>query len=629
MTIKISLSTETINVPLDSLSLDPLNPRQTHPAGSVEELADRIAANGLLQNLGVRPDEREGRFLVSFGGRRFAALKHLVKTKRLAKNAPVPCRLGTAEDATVSGLDENMSRLAMHPADMFAAFSALIEQGLSVDAVALRFGITEQTVHRRMRLGRLSPVVLDAFREGRISEEAAKAFSIVSDHAAQERVLSDIESRAAFPGAHTIRNMLTQGDVPVHDPRSRFVSLQAYEAAGGLVRRDLFANHDGSATLADPELLNRLTLDGLEQVAVRVRAEGWADVTVRLEGPDRMELIGWTRAEPSDCRDLAPADAERFAAITARMGELEALDELTDDEDEELACLEAEQGKIKDRSEWYDAATVERGRAVIYLGLYGEPGIARLVPVAESESQALASANTATNRPAKANPQEAAGKGLTAALTASLLAHRTVALQAHVALRPGLALRLLAQALMLDRAHCAYAAPLRIRLSRPETLPFDAAQETKDGPARKVLDEAHERRGDHQPGAPDGLLPWLLAMEDSQVIDLIAPLLAESIDAGSTDWTARTNGLAAQAARAADYDPSPYWTATTESYFGRVSKEQIAEAVRETGECVNLGAKKAEVATEATRRVSGTGWVPTLLRAPPAANDDGDRLAAD
>ena len=208
--------------------------------------------------------------------------------------------------------------------------------------------------------------------------------------------------------------------------------------------------------------------------------------------------------------------------------------------------------------------------------------------------------------------------GLSGAMTASLLAHRTVALQAHVAQRPSLALRLLAQALILNHTNAAYRAPLGLRLSQPATLSYQLEQETKDGPARRLLNEAHERRGDHQPGETHALLPWLLAMEDAQVLDLLAPLVAGGIDAGSTDWTRDGNGLQAQAAAAAGFDAGPYWTPDTETYFGRVTKAQIAGAVRESGASGSFSpdGKKADVAAAATRLVADTGWLPALLRPP-------------
>lgn len=125
---------------------------------------------------------------------------------------------------------------------------------------------------------------------------------------------------------------------------------------------------------------------------------------------------------------------------------------------------------------------------------------------------------------------------------------------------------------------------------------------------------AHERRDDHAPGVADDLLAWLLAMDDSQVIDLIAPLIAGCVDAGSEDWSAGAGtSLAAQAAR---FNAATYWTADSDTYFGRVSKDQIAAAVQDVGGSISP-AKKAEMAAEATRKVAGLDWLPVLLRMPP------------
>ena len=68
---------------------------------SIEQLADDIARRTLLQSLTVRPvldvDGNEtGFFEIPAGGRRFRALELLVKQKRLAKTAPIPCGCGDA-----------------------------------------------------------------------------------------------------------------------------------------------------------------------------------------------------------------------------------------------------------------------------------------------------------------------------------------------------------------------------------------------------------------------------------------------------------------------------------------------------------------------------------------------------
>ena len=84
------------DIALDKLVASDANVRRIKAGVSVEDLAEDIVRRGLLQSLNVRPElDDEGaetcRFTVTAGGRRLAALKLLVKQKRLAKNAPVPC----------------------------------------------------------------------------------------------------------------------------------------------------------------------------------------------------------------------------------------------------------------------------------------------------------------------------------------------------------------------------------------------------------------------------------------------------------------------------------------------------------------------------------------------------------
>lgn len=124
--------------------------------------------------------------------------------------------------------------IAMHPADQFEAFRKLIDAGSSTADVAARFGVPEKLIAQRLRLGRLSPVILDAYRNGEIGFEAAKAFAITDDQAAQERVFLDLTELDC--DARTVRRILTEGEVRPSDKRVRFIGLDTYLAAGGTVR---------------------------------------------------------------------------------------------------------------------------------------------------------------------------------------------------------------------------------------------------------------------------------------------------------------------------------------------------------------------------------------------------------
>ena len=145
------------DIPFDKLVLSQSNVRRLKAGLSIEELAEDIARRSLLQSLSVRPvldadGQPTGMFEVPAGGRRFRALELLVKQKRLAKNAPVPCIVREEGIAEEDSLAENVQRVALHPLDQFRAFKALIDKGLGEDEIAARFFVTPNVVKQRLRL---------------------------------------------------------------------------------------------------------------------------------------------------------------------------------------------------------------------------------------------------------------------------------------------------------------------------------------------------------------------------------------------------------------------------------------------------------------------------------------------
>ena len=132
-------------VPLSCLALAPENVRKT-PANQFAEaeLVASIKAHGLLENLVARADDPDSdgteRFAVVAGGRRLAALKALAEDGTLDANHPVPCKIAANGNAGELSLAENVIRIAMHPADQVVAFSQLARSGITVAAIAARFG---------------------------------------------------------------------------------------------------------------------------------------------------------------------------------------------------------------------------------------------------------------------------------------------------------------------------------------------------------------------------------------------------------------------------------------------------------------------------------------------------------
>ena len=105
---------------------------------------------------------------------------------------------------------ENIVRVAMHPTDQFAAFQAMADQGRSVDEIASRYGVAGRTVEQRLKLARVSPALIAAFKEDEIGREAMMDFTITDDHGCQERVWRTCGGRSY---ATDVRRRLTEGKI--------------------------------------------------------------------------------------------------------------------------------------------------------------------------------------------------------------------------------------------------------------------------------------------------------------------------------------------------------------------------------------------------------------------------------
>ncbi len=286
---KIMLSA-TRDIPFNKLILSQQNVRKTKGGVSIEELAEDIVRRGLLSSLNVRPqlndDGKEtGIYRIPAGGRRYRALELLVSRKRLAKTAGVPCIVSASDTLEVEdSLAENVHRVPLHPLDQFRAFETLREQGLDDEEIAARFFVSAATVKQRLRLASVSPRLLDLYASDEMNLEQIMAFSITNDHVRQEQVW-DTVSRSHVKEAYYVRRMLTETTVRASDRRAVYVGIDIYEAAGGVVMRDLFEQDQGG-WLQDPATLEQLVFEKLKTDAEVLKTEeGWKWVEAALDLP--------------------------------------------------------------------------------------------------------------------------------------------------------------------------------------------------------------------------------------------------------------------------------------------------------------------------------------------------------
>jgi len=185
-------------IPLNKLSRSPLNVRKT--AASEEEdneLYASIKANGIKQNLLVHKSGNA--YQVHAGGRRLTMLERLLAEGEISADKEIPCIIEIKKQAEVTSLIENFVRAGMHPADEAEAFNALEKKGWSRDEIANRFGVTLNFVDRRMKLARVSPVIIEAFRANKLTLECVQAFSITDDHGRQNEVWEEYANSPYAP----------------------------------------------------------------------------------------------------------------------------------------------------------------------------------------------------------------------------------------------------------------------------------------------------------------------------------------------------------------------------------------------------------------------------------------------
>ena len=343
-------------IPLSALALAPENVRKTapHPADEAS-LKASIASLGLLENLLVREcapnSEGAGRFTVIAGGRRLAALQALHADGTIPADYQVPCLIADNDDNPGElSLVENVVRIPMHPADQVTAFTDLVREGLTVSTIAARFGASERLVEQRLRLGNAAPIILDAYRADDIDLKTLQSFAVTTDHERQLAVWNQVRDQGHRPTAWQVKRMLTEERVPGRAAIARFVGVEAYEAAGGSVLRDLFADDDEAGIwFEDAQLLNTLATRKLTVAADELATRwSWSEAALDL---DWNAAARFSRVHPLES---APTDEEnaRLDVLRSREEELAAIyngdgEQWTEAHEHELATIEAEIEEIE------------------------------------------------------------------------------------------------------------------------------------------------------------------------------------------------------------------------------------------------------------------------------------------
>lgn len=598
------------------------NVRKTHNKRFIAELAASIRTHGLQQNLVVR---KEGaKYVVVAGGQRLKALLQLAKEGDIKPTYRVPCKISSgAFDAAEISLAENVMRDDMHPADKFGAFRDLVDQGHSTADIAARFGTSDKSVRQLLKLARVSPAVLKSYREGKLALEQVMAFAVSDDHAAQEHVLENLRPHQRDP--RIIRDALTENEIPASDKRVKFVTLKAYEKAGGQTRTDLFTQGDESVFILDTALLDKLVKEKLDCATKELVKEGW-------KWTDAYADFGYEQR--SQFRGIHPAPAElprKLANEAAKLEtEFQKLEKKWEGAGEDAEYPDRCE-EIRDRldkiersrkREWTPEQLAMAG-AVAVIGNDGklqiERGFVRPEDMPKEGKKGKSKAAKAAG-PDGQPEGEGQSPSLSAALTESLTAHRSAALAAELAAKPDVALAAVVHA-MASRVLLDVSTEKRgLQIAaHPQSL-----HHVEGSKAFERMEAERKKWLDALPKTPEALWTWCLGQKQDALLKLLAFCAAATLNAvqGKSD---RPGGErqknAAGLASALKLNMAAWFTPDAANYFSRVSKPQVLDALKEGRNEPPAPAweklKKPELAALAERELAGKGWLPEVLR--PAA----------
>ncbi|WCE02813.1 ParB/RepB/Spo0J family partition protein [Pseudoxanthomonas sp. JBR18] len=605
-------------IPLDQLRISPRNARRTG-GNNVDDLAASIRAEGLLQNLVVtRADD--GLFDVVAGGRRLTALQQLRTANALPEQlAGGPtCSIVGSDVADEASLAENTIRADMHPADQVVAYKTLVDEGKSLTDIAARFSVTELFVRQRLKLANVRPELFELFRNGEMRLEQLQALALTDNH--------ELQRQAWFSAMHDyqrnaweLRDRITRQAVPDSAKIAKFVGIDAYVAAGGALTHDLFNTH---RWLADPALVDKLAMDKLEAKAESLRADGWSWVepmlTMDYEAVAKFPQVPAPADQPIA---FSPQVQARMDAIDARLREIEDIDadDLDEEEEDQLGQeaerLEDERLGLKQHADqaWPDSVKAVAG---VLVGI-GDAGGLRLEYARLRPGQKVATSGAVEGSPGAlpgGDQPKPPKLDLSAAAELTLAGHRSEVIRAHLAADPHLALAVSVHCALQMRNH---EWDGRILGWRGDNLaPATGVSKSLSAPIQQRLKAAEDSLKALSKG--DKLLPHLIALPTPKLQDLNAILVALSFSSTSANKGAIKNADLLH--QAIGFDMAEHWNVSCDDFISRAPRALVVKAVSETkgkelGEKLDK-LKKDERVAEATKLLTGTGWLPKQLRGP-------------
>ena len=260
-------------IPLSQLKPSGFNPRKSFDKTTIEGLAASIRNDGLLQNFVVgKPKGRRKSYDIISGERRFRALSLLAERGELPKDVAVPAEIRdglSEEDRHRISTIENVQRENLPPIEEADAVAGLLQDGMALEDVAAKTGLSESTIRRRLALSNLCAEARAALSEGAITLAQAEALTLGSEDQQRELIADGLGGTSVAQ----IKRWLTG------EKASVAMALFDTNAYSGTLTSDLFAD-DETTYFDDTEQFWDLQSRAVEELAEKYSAEGYDPVEV-------------------------------------------------------------------------------------------------------------------------------------------------------------------------------------------------------------------------------------------------------------------------------------------------------------------------------------------------------------
>ena len=174
-------------IQLSEIQKNPYQPRKDFSEEKIQELAQSIKENGLIQPIIVRQSPVIG-YEILAGERRYRAsiVAGLSEVPVIVKNL-------SDQDMMVHSIIENLQREDLNPVDEAKAYQSLIDKGFTHADIAEKMGKSRPYITNLVRLLNLSPFILKEVESGRLSQAHARLLINLSKND-QENLLKRIQA---------------------------------------------------------------------------------------------------------------------------------------------------------------------------------------------------------------------------------------------------------------------------------------------------------------------------------------------------------------------------------------------------------------------------------------------------